>query len=218
MASYSESFKRNAVEFLSKLRNTGKFELNNIEIKNIRELCVFLDVSSQTLYRWEKIFPLQKSKINDVSDDNFEIDTIKNIIECEKSSWCKSFQSDDDEGYGACNMIGECDGFIEVKDAQESESDLMKLHLGESNEVSKDDFFSPEAIKKGTKKTKSTGKKEIFTQRYYGWFAGMLGIKGYSNMLVPQLKLTIGNELIRQSGLIDMNKASAKLKKNGINK
>ena len=34
-------------------------------------------------------------------------------------------------------------------------------------------------------------------------------------MVLAQLKLTIGNELIKQSGLVDMKTASRKLKQNG---
>lgn len=185
MASYSEGFKRNAMDYLNELREKGKFQLNNIDITNIRELCVFLDVSSQTLYRWEKSFSILKSLKKDISD---ELSYIERIAKARESV-----------------------------DIQESESDLMKLHLGESNENSKQagtSFFVPVIDEK---KAKSTGEKVIFNQRYLGWMAGMLGIKYYSDMLIPQLKLAIGNELIKQSGLIDMNKASEKLSQNAIN-
>ena len=207
MASYSARFKQNTIDFLNELRDKGKFQLNNIDITNIRELCVFLDISSQTLYAWEKKFSGLKPEKKEVSDDIIPLRVI-----CVRESFCKAYQSKYDEGYGNCNMLGNCDDFVEYDgiDEHESESDLMRLHLRESNEVSEKDFFISAQDKKSVVK-----EKEIFNQCYYGWFAGMLGIKGYSNMLVPQLKIAIGNELIKQSGLIDMNKAKKNLKKNG---
>ena len=150
MAKYTEGFKRKAVEILNKLKEKGTLNIKDyegdvIQVKNVRELVKALGVSSESLYKWVKLFSNEKSENKDDSDD----------------------------------------------------------------------FFEPEIESQIGKKSVGSGEKVIFNQRYYGWFAGMLGIKGYSNMLVPQLKLTIGNELIRQSGLIDMNKASGKLKKNG---
>lgn len=82
----------------------------------------------------------------------------------------------------------------------------------EKSDIS-DDFFDEKDIEISTQLPGE--KKEIFNQRYLGWMAGILGIKYYSNMLIPQLKVAIGNELIKQSGLVDMKKASKNLKKNG---
>lgn len=207
MASYSESFKISAVHEFGVLKREGILKVGNIEIKNVRELCAFLDISSQSLYRWEKKYSVPKSIKKEVFDEgegNLLDENISDDTDFEEMAEYKEKMAKAYKNGG---------------DIQESESELMKLHLSESNEVSKKDFFVPvQDEKKGVYfPKKSTGEKEIFNQRYYGWFAGMLGVKYYSNMLVPQLKLTIGNELIKQSELIDMNKASKKLKKNGDN-
>ena len=252
---YHESFKMDVVSSLRLLKEKGIIRLEKEEIKNVRQLCQYFDISSYTLYKWIKLFPVKKSEINDDSDEN-----IPKRIECYAENWCKAYQSDYEEGYGNCNMLGDCKGFKPLDDiakdlifkdkmkeaykdgdAHESESEKAifsskPLEVSEEDDYDgiyfekesrmatksdnfdiedsemRKDFFSPGNEKKIGQDKK---KKEIFNQRYYGWFAGMLGIKGYSNMLVPQLKLTIGNELIRQSGLIDMNKAAVKLKVNG---
>ena len=187
MASYSESFKISAVHEYGVLRSEGVLKVGNIEIKNVRQLCEFLDISTQSLYAWEKKFSGLKPEKNEVFDEG-EINSL-------------------DETYNGEKLYE-----VDKIDSQESESDLMKLHLRESNKVSEKDFFIPVQDKKNIVK-----ERVIFNQRYLGWMAGMLGIKGYSNMLVPQLKVAIGNELIKQSGLIDTKKASKKLKKNGDN-
>jgi hypothetical protein len=121
-----------------------------------------------------------------------------NRIECTKESWCKAYQPISDENEN-CNLLSECADFIDIKD-----------ELSETTEI---DFFDSKDIEVSIV---STGeKKEIFGIRYYSWFARNLSVKGYSSMVLAQLKLAIGNKLIEQSGLIDMNKASKKLKQNG---
>lgn len=47
--------------------------------------------------------------------------------------------------------------------------------------------------------------------RFYGLIASVLGIKNYSNMVLPQLKLKIGLKLIKQSKLIDFAKIYEKI-------
>ena len=42
----------------------------------------------------------------------------------------------------------------------------------------------------------------LFGIRYYSWFCKANGIKGYSRMNLNQLKLKIGMQLIRESGLV----------------
>ena len=34
-----------------------------------------------------------------------------NVEPCVKRSWCKAFQSDEDEGYGLCNEIPQCGNY-----------------------------------------------------------------------------------------------------------
>ena len=42
----------------------------------------------------------------------------------------------------------------------------------------------------------------LFGIRYYSWFCKANGIKGYSRMNLNQLKLKVGMQLIRESGLV----------------
>ena len=44
--------------------------------------------------------------------------------------------------------------------------------------------------------------KDLFGIRYYSWFCKANRIKGYSRMNLNQLKLKIGMQLIRESGLV----------------
>ncbi|QYW08103.1 DNA binding protein [Lokiarchaeota virus WyrdV1] len=141
---YSEVFKRNCVQKLTDLKAKGIVRINKVEVKNVRELVKALDISNDSLYKWNKVYFATKSNDNDVSDDFFDSET-----------------------------------------KPKSEQEI------------------------------SSG--EIFGIRYYSWFARNLGVKNYSRMVLVQLKLAIGNELIKQSGLVDMNKASKKLSQNAIN-
>ena len=43
---------------------------------------------------------------------------------------------------------------------------------------------------------------DLFGIRYFSWFAKANGYKGYSRMKLEQLKLKIGMQLIRESGLV----------------
>lgn len=100
---------------------------------------------------------------------------------------------------------------VQVKDLDFDVNNLPEIDIDEQILDGDADWF-------GQEKKKSTGEKnDVFGIRYYAWFARNLGVKGYSSMVLAQLKLAIGNKLIEQSGLIDMNKASRKLKQNGDN-
>lgn len=152
MAKYTEGFKRKAVALLTKLNKNGIVIVDGLQISNVRQLCFELNISTWSIYSWDKIYNPKDLDIDD-SDDDLDIDE-------------------------------------QILDGDE-------------------DWF-------GQEKKKSTGnQKEIFGIRYYAWFARNLGVKGYSSMVLAQLKLAIGNELIKQSGLVDMNKASKKLSQNG---
>lgn len=58
--------------------------------------------------------------------------------------------------------------------------------------------------------------KDLFGIRYYAWFCKANGIKGYSRMNLNQLKLKIGMQLIRESGLVETKIKSESI--NGNNK
>jgi len=44
--------------------------------------------------------------------------------------------------------------------------------------------------------------KDLFGIRYFSWFCKANGLKGYSKMNLNQLKLIVGMQLIRESGLV----------------
>lgn len=53
---YDYGFKQDAVRLLAKLKNEGSFVKAGVSINNVRDLVRYLDISSQTLYRWELMF------------------------------------------------------------------------------------------------------------------------------------------------------------------
>ena len=69
---YSEVFKRNCVQKLTDLNAKGIVRINKVEVKNVRELVKALDISNDSLYKWDKLYPSEKSGNNDVSDDFFD--------------------------------------------------------------------------------------------------------------------------------------------------
>lgn len=54
--------------------------------------------------------------------------------------------------------------------------------------------------------------KDLFGLRYYSWFLKANGVKGYSRMSLNQMKLKVGMQLIRESGLV-----KTKIKSESIN-
>ena len=190
MAKYSDEFKISSVAKLELLNEKGTIKLDGVQIKNVRQLVAFLDVSSYSLYKWVNEIKYE----GNMDEVEVEKEAIENRRVCILEGSCKAYQSDFDEGYGNCNMIGECNQFRE-----------KQILDGDEN------WF-------GQEKIDSTGdQKEIFGIRYYAWFARNLGVKNYSSMVLAQLKVAIGMKLIEQSGLIDMNKIAKKLSKNGDN-
>lgn len=69
---YSEVFKRNCVQKLTDLKALGIVRINKVEVKNVRELVKALDISNDSLYKWDKLYPSEKLGNNDVSDDFFD--------------------------------------------------------------------------------------------------------------------------------------------------
>lgn len=68
------------------------------------------------------------------------------------------------------------------------------------------------------KKMKRDAIKEFaINQRNMSGLAQALQISNYSSMKLAHMRLAIGNELIKLSGLVDVNKVSKKLSKNAIN-
>lgn len=163
MAKYTEGFKRKAVALLKELNDKGIVIVDGLQISNVRQLCFELDVSSYSIYGWDKIY----NPKDDNSDD--ELDIEDQILD------------------------GDADWFGQEKA-------IKTKTTGEINQIKKD------AI------------KEFATnQRSMSTLAQALQIPNYSNMKVAQMRLAIGNELIKLSGLVDMNKAKRQLKKNGDN-
>ena len=49
---YSQIFKDNALHLWEELEEKNEIEIKGIVIKNVRELCSYLGISSYTLYNW----------------------------------------------------------------------------------------------------------------------------------------------------------------------
>ena len=146
---YTENFKQNAVQYLRELKIDGSVNIAGISepIENVRDLVSALQISSYTIYKWDK-------------EIEFDID--------------------------------------EVKDKKEKKVQGAKVII--EPEISID--------------------SNLFGIRYYSWFAKANGLKGYSRMNLNQLKLKIGMQLIRESGLVktQIKAESIKMYPNGNNK
>lgn len=64
---------------LNDLRERGTIIVRNKEIKNIRELCTHLNVSSSTLYRWEQDLE-RKERIENLKPNSIELNHAKQMI------------------------------------------------------------------------------------------------------------------------------------------
>lgn len=165
MATYTEGFKRKAVALLTELNKEGVVIIDGTEIKNVRQLCFHLGISSWSIYNWKETY--------------YFIDNIPEV------------EIDDFDGLSAS----------EIKD---------ELSSIETNE----DFFDDKDIEVSIQSPSEN--KVKFGIDFWMHVARNLGLKKYRQYKsIAQLKLAIGNELIKQSGLVDMNKASKKLKQNG---
>ena len=154
MAKYTEGFKRKAVALLTKLNKKGVVIIDDTEIRNVRQLCFHLGISSWSIYNWDKMY-------NPKDDNSDDLDIDDDI--------------DDD---------------VDFFDEKEIE---VAIQVPGENKVK-------------------------FGIDFWMHVARNLGLKNYRKYKsLEQLKLAIGNELIRDSGLVDMNKASKKLSKNAIN-
>ena len=51
------SFKNKAVELLRELRTNGVIYIGDIDIDNVKDLCAELEISSYSLYNWDKGYP-----------------------------------------------------------------------------------------------------------------------------------------------------------------
>ena len=234
MKKYGLSFRQNAVLSLSDLKKDGILKVGNIEIKNVRDLCGYLDISSNTLYRWQKEFSGLKSEKKDTFDNSGEkIENGERIKFKEKMK--KAYENGGDIHESESDLMSNSatdDDFDDIHYTKETRiatkgdkkigngkykqfktTDAEKKAYGKRVENEIKGFLElPVQDKKKTPGKKSTGdQKEIFGIRYYAWFARNLGVKGYYNMVLAQLKATIGLELIEQSGLIDMKKGIAKI-------
>lgn len=64
MKKYSESFKMSSVKALRTMKRLGIIRINKIEVKNVRELVKALDISTDSLYNWNKLY--SKKKLKDI--------------------------------------------------------------------------------------------------------------------------------------------------------
>ena len=101
----------------------------------------------------------------------------------------------------------------EVKDLEPIDIDIDDFDLFD---VERLDKTTGEKYNMDIKKMKRDAIKEFaINQRNMSSLAQALQISNYSSMKLAHMRLAIGNELIKLSGLVDMNKASKKLKQNG---
>jgi len=167
---YSLNFKKSALKYYHDLTAVGEVTVNKTTVTNIRDLCEILEISSYSLYKWEK-------EISNDDDDNNE---------------------------------GELDtgDSIEIPKPKQNE---IKLAL-EGFELI-DDFFAGDVDDQlksiesqinviVEEKLKSEMRNRALSIRKLASQARDLGIQNYSRMTLAQLKLQIGNELIKSSGLI----------------
>jgi len=86
MATYSDEFKSQAVHLLYKLKKEGTVQVDSdLNVNNVRELVAFLDISSYSLYKWQKNFEyegnLGDEEIEVFTKDIAEKDFIEELVE-----------------------------------------------------------------------------------------------------------------------------------------
>lgn len=139
---YEIAFKLEAYDFYLLLQKDGFCYPNGVQVKNVRDLCTELKISSYSLYTW--------------------IPQMKLLLEKES------------------------------KEAKESKIPYQ----ANKNEV----IITKQEIKEIEQ---NAVRKYVFSLRSLGSLASALNISGYSSMSVENLKLFVGVELIKESGLVD---------------
>jgi len=139
---YSMDFKKEAYDYFLELQREGVSNPNGVQVKNVRDLCTELGISSYTLYKW--------------------IPQIQALIEKEGKETKHSKTSK------ANGMGGK---YLTKQEIKEIEQDAVRKH--------------------------------VLSLRNLGSLASALNVSGYSSMSVENLKLFVGVELIKDSGLID---------------
>lgn len=69
MPRYSLKFKMNAVRMLKRLNKGEVIRINRKSIKNVRELCEVLDISSYSLYDWDKKLTLTEIEESEILEE-----------------------------------------------------------------------------------------------------------------------------------------------------
>ena len=83
MTKYTKEYKKKVVSWLRLLNKKGEIELSGEFITNVRALCKFLEISSQTLYNW-----VSKSfKINCPFCDGYSVSDVIDSIEFVDGQW-----------------------------------------------------------------------------------------------------------------------------------
>lgn len=101
MAKYTEVEKYEIVRLFYALKKEGSVDIKGVEVQNIRAFCKELNVSSQSIYRWDEKF---------LSEIETEL-TLLDYKPCNNRHWCKAHQqvSDFDKN---CNVRYDCSEFI----------------------------------------------------------------------------------------------------------
>ena len=139
---YEIEFKLEAYDCYLELKREGITHAKGIQVKNVRDLCTELGISSYTLYEWiPQIQALIEKRSKDTAQPETPHQANKNVV-------------------------------------SHTKQDIKKI---EQNAV----------------------RNYVFSLRSLGSLASALNISGYSSMSVNNLKLFIGVELIKESGLVD---------------
>ena len=139
---YSMDFKLEAYDYFLELQKDGFCYPNGVQVKNVRDLCRELEISSYSLYKWiPQMEALLEKERNEPKEPEIPYQANKNVVSHTKQ---------------------------EIKEI-------------EQNAV----------------------RKYVFSLRSLGSLASALNISGYSSMSVENLKLFVGVELIKESGLVD---------------
>lgn len=180
MASYSEEYKIECVahlELFNKMKAKKEvYFIDKVQINNVRELVNFLDISSYSLYNWQKIASYQGNQ-KEVEDKKDEI------------------EKDLDQDYGEKNEVD-----LDAEDGFENYEPYVDEILDYPKGVKAENWNGDNSETKQTTEEQNGDMTFKMGTTFFQTLAQGLGIKNY-RMPLNQLYLTIGNELIKLSGL-----------------
>ena len=143
---YEIAFKLEAYDFFLELQRNGFCYPNGVQVKNVRDLCAELKISSYSLYNWiPQMEALLEKEGKEPKDPKIP------------------YQANKENGMGGT--------YYTKQEIKEIEQKAVRVHES--------------------------------SLRALGKLASAFNISGYSSMSVENLKLSVGVELVKDSGLID---------------